>query len=366
MSVVRLTGMGWDTFLRVLEYLDAESLARLCCTSRDLKVAAETSSLWNAIALERWHHINVAAFSEHQRGSVLPSCATAQVEWKSLVASGNGWNPPTLRHTSMRYSRGDTVRALRPLWLSESSASADESRLAPGDCRGPLLLATAKKYSLEVRCISSPVLHGYCAFPTTQASDAPAHIVTALSYSSVPDGACSVAWMVGGDSFRGGSGAAVGPDEAPKTKAPPSPTHFVSGTNVPTTATATTASADSVKLTLAVGTERGTLEWYEYSTEMDSNSRSFGGNHASCSSATAPLQRLRRLGATRCDSSEPLVELHLLPASGVTASADGRSGGGLLAALQRARHTREWGISRSAVQLYDVTTQRHVSTVRDP
>ncbi|GLC35995.1 hypothetical protein PLESTM_000390800 [Pleodorina starrii] len=85
--------------------------------------------------------------------------------------------------------------------------------------------------------------------------------------------------------------------------------------------------------------------------------------------------RLRVLSTTACGSNGQLAELHVLPATsgaagagtgaGPSVGAGGAGGaagagvGGILAALQRAG-------TRSAVQLFDVATQRHLATVRDP
>ncbi|GIL99006.1 hypothetical protein Vretimale_4300, partial [Volvox reticuliferus] len=137
--------------------------------------------------------------------------------------------------------------------------------------------------------------------------------------------------------------------------------------------------------TLAIGTSRGEIQWYKYDPIRGSgNNWSRGGR----SSASGPVGALRLLSTTTCGSSVPLAELHLLPASGelargmtvastalaAAAAAAPPPGttlivggaGGLLAALQRADSALDWATSRNAVQIYDVATQRLLSTVRDP
>ncbi|EFJ44770.1 hypothetical protein VOLCADRAFT_106229 [Volvox carteri f. nagariensis] len=159
--------LGTDTLLRILQYLDVESLAALCCTCRDLRSAAETPSLWKSLAHERWYHAHTASFPAASepgasRGSmpIAPNanrqaqgtggCATS---WKGLFAGGNGWEPPRLRHTAKLRCLLSPC-ALQLLWLP------NPINLPPGNANAPqgtagLLLALGLGKTLELWQFSS-------------------------------------------------------------------------------------------------------------------------------------------------------------------------------------------------------------------
>ncbi|GIL43482.1 hypothetical protein Vafri_942 [Volvox africanus] len=131
MAIAEILRLGTDTLLLVLQHLDAESLAKLCCTCLNLKNAAETPALWSALANERWYRVHAASFSQPRakpkgladtKSNAQPG-ADNPVDWKSLFASGNGWEPPRLRHTGKLYRTG--IRALQPLYHQPNEISGD-------------------------------------------------------------------------------------------------------------------------------------------------------------------------------------------------------------------------------------------------
>ncbi|GLI68763.1 hypothetical protein VaNZ11_013254, partial [Volvox africanus] len=518
MAIAEILRLGTDTLLLVLQHLDAESLAKLCCTCLILKNAAETPALWRALANERWYRVHAARFSQpHAKPKGLANTkANAQpgadnsVDWKSLFASGNGWEPPRLRHTGKLYRSG--IRALQPLYHQPNDIAGDHPNSNNSGVDGWLLAlgrdagvdiwhfssaafsdggsdtggtshrssgpasangasgcnvmssssssSTAKRYiqpadssptglpgsSSRLRggdCNSGgetdagqpdrtcrrdiQLTGGNCrpngGVDTPAPASAPAAAPVLLDSLQIPNGARSVAWIraASGDCHRhpgerghlsfsecakevgsvtcsvqryaskaGDKFAAIGTGR-PGRFAPGAGASASTSTSTSTKQNSLGSSTDSGvptrTYTLAIGSRRGEVQWYQYDLFGNcGTSWRRGGRFGEACSAGA----LRLLNTTTCGSSAPLAELHLLPASGeiargmavaskvgaaaaapavaapAPATTLGVGGGGLLAALQRADSALDWDSSRNAVQIYDVATQRHLSTVHDP
>ncbi len=156
--VAPLTELSRDVLLAVLQRLDPDSLASVCCTCHRLNNVASDPALWRQICSDRWWHPNSTAFPAHQpqqptrptlhhgtidppsqqqhqasaslpchsqsaapttntssrntTTSTIPIVSTT-IDWKALYAAGNGWEPPSLAHAVLQ-PPGDFISALQP------------------------------------------------------------------------------------------------------------------------------------------------------------------------------------------------------------------------------------------------------------
>ncbi|GIL99005.1 hypothetical protein Vretimale_4298, partial [Volvox reticuliferus] len=155
MAIAEILRLGTDTLLLVLQHLDAESLAKFCCTCRNLKSAAETPALWRALANERWYRVHAASFPQPRVEPSGPANTKANsqpssdnvTDWKSLFASGNGWEPPRLHHTGKLYRSG--IRALQALYHEPDDISGDNPTTENSGADG-WLLALGRDAGLDV------------------------------------------------------------------------------------------------------------------------------------------------------------------------------------------------------------------------
>lgn len=170
-----LTEISRDVLLVVLQKLDPDSLASVCCTCRRLMRVASDPALWRQVCSDRWWQPNATAFPTHpphtrptlphgtlnpapqERYQLSPSSldssshlgqasaslrchsqsaastttaattnpstaktttstapiAITTVDWKALYAAGNGWEPPRLAHAVLQ-PPGDFISALQP------------------------------------------------------------------------------------------------------------------------------------------------------------------------------------------------------------------------------------------------------------
>ncbi|GLC72438.1 hypothetical protein PLESTF_001247700 [Pleodorina starrii] len=466
--------LGADPLAHVLQCLDADSLARLCCTCRELRAASENPSLWEALARDRWFHVHTTSFagpvyestdgSPTNVGNARTSMAYAVVSWKRLFAEENGWEPLRLRHTvpqqyrPPRFGAGVEL-ALQPVWLPSGATNCDDGSLPVSKDEGDLLLAVGKPNCVELWHVSPAAFtqgftsgvtsaagheggaNGSCSginqqgrgssgsnnrgdkggtiLPGTCCGDqgcgtgagggcAAAPVQSISKLLALDDGAASFAWVSygeppggrgantttpassgggGGGGEGGPSGAALsalgGPGRISLTAAAASAAAAdaadaaaaaaaapPAGAAAPAAPDEAAASAAVPPLRLAVGTYSGRVIWTQYEAQEAAAPQLPSSVHRRSG-------RLRVLSTTACGSNGQLAELHVLPATsgaagagagvepgvgvgaGGAAGAAGTGAGGILAALQRAG-------TRSAVQLFDVATQRHLATVRDP